>query len=291
MARRSREALSGPHSLTQDTVLSLYYREIAGTRPLTSREEVALAVKIRRGDEQALRQLVVANLRFVVSVASTYQHQGVPLVDLISEGNLGLIQAAHRFDETKNFRFISYAVWWIRQAILRVLAQRSRFTRLPLNRAGCVHQIGQAQRKLEQRLRRSPSIEEIAVELRLSRRVVEQMLQVTARQSSLDAVSGITGHDMHDRLASTTHEEAEDALCEASLSEHVSRALDVLTAREQDVIRRYFGMDRDAPSTLDEVGGQLGITRERVRQIKEKAIAKLQQSESVECLRTYLDQA
>ncbi len=271
-------------------VLSLYYREIAATRPLTSREETAFAVRIRGGDEQALRQLVVANLRFVVSVASTYRHQGVPLTDLISEGNLGLIQAARRFDERKNFRFISYAVWWIRQAILRVLAERSRFTRVPLNRAGCIHRIGQSQRRLEQRLRRSPSVDEIAQDVHLSSAVVEQMVRITARQSSLDAISDTNGHDLHDRLASTAHEDTENALCESSLSEHVARALSVLTAREQEVIRRYFGMDRDTPYTLDEVGGQLGITRERVRQIKEKALAKLQQSESAECLRAYLHQ-
>jgi RNA polymerase primary sigma factor len=285
-----RPSLSSPHAriLPRDASLARYLREIARNRPLTNKEEAELTIRIRKGDQDALNRLVVSNLRFVVSVCRSYEHQGLPLIDLINEGNIGLIHAARRFDETKNFRFISYAVWWIRQAILQSLAKHSRIMRLPLNRTGCIHQIGKAQRKLEQRLRRKPTVNEIADELDIKAHVVETMLHVSARHSSIDAAFEGAAHGLHDTLPSDGHHEMNEELLEASLCQEVNKALDVLTARERDVVKLYFGVGHDTPHTLEEIGSRLMITRERVRQVKERALSKLQQSPDIDCLRPYL---
>jgi len=259
--------------------LELYLKDISKTVALSAEEECKLAVLIKKGDKAALEKLIKANLRFVVSVARNYQNQGLPLGELISEGNLGLIQAAKRFDERRNFKFISYAVWWIRQSILRALADRSRITRVPLNRIGVIHKVGKTQSKLEQKFMRMPTMEEIAEELGLKENEVIAIQRIGNRYLSLDTpVQNDDTSEMIDLLHDEEQELPDTNLVELSMLQGVNKILDTLTEREKSVLKLYFGVEEDIPHTLDEIGRRLHLTRERVRQIKEKAIHRLQVS-------------
>jgi RNA polymerase primary sigma factor len=259
--------------------IGLYLRDIARYQPLSPREESEMAVRIRKGDRGALERLVKTNLRFVVSVARNYQHQGMALSDLINEGNLGLIKAAKRFDEKKNFKFISYAVWWIRQAILQSLADHSRILRIPVNRVSTIHQVGRASARLEQRFQRTPNAEEVAEALGLTKRDVERTLQIGTNHRSLDAPLAM---DSGDSLGMTIRDDRaelpDEYVSQVSLTREVDRLLDSLSEREQAVLRLYFGIGEDTNHTLDEIGSKLDITRERVRQIKEKSLQKLKRA-------------
>jgi len=276
--------------IPDETSLELYLKEISKNESLSAEEEARLAVHIKKGDKKALEKLIKANLRFVVSVARNYQNQGLPLGELISEGNLGLIQAAKRFDETRNFKFISYAVWWIRQAILRALADRSRITRVPLNRIGIIHKVGKTQSKLEQRFRRMPSLEEIAQELGLAESEVLEIQKIGNRYLSLDTpVQADDGSELIDLLHDENQEMPDSRLIEMSMQEGVNKILDTLNEREKRVLKLYFGVGEEMPHTLDEIGKRLHLTRERVRQIKEKAIHRLKNSYRSRCLRIFTD--
>jgi RNA polymerase primary sigma factor len=271
---------TSPHLFRIDEQsIGLYLRDIARYEPLSAREESEMAVRIRKGDRGALERLVKTNLRFVVSVARNYQHQGMALSDLINEGNLGLIKAAKRFDEKKNFKFISYAVWWIRQAILQSLADHSRILRIPVNRVSTIHQVGRTRARLEQHLKRAPNAEEVASELGLTKREVERTMQISSSHSSLDAP---VARDSSDNLGSLMRDDnaelPDDYVSQVSLTREVDRLLDRLDEREQSVLRLYFGIGEDTNHTLDEIGSRLDITRERVRQIKEKALQKLKRA-------------
>jgi RNA polymerase primary sigma factor len=259
----------------EDGSFGLYVREIGKSKSLSRDEEARLAGLIRSGDRHALELLVKANLRFVVSVCRNYQNQGLPLCDLINEGNLGLIRAARRFDERKNFKFISYAVWWIRQGILQALAEQSRIVKLPLNRVGTIHRVGRTQSKLEQRLGRPPNPSEIAGELQIGTEEVLESLKVGSRHLSLDAPvhDGENGRLMD--LLRNEGDSPDGDLLRVSLREEIARTLATLEERERDVIRLYFGIDEGIAHTLDEIGQRMGLTRERVRQIKERAIKRL----------------
>ncbi len=273
---------------SNDGVLDQYLREIA-RYPLIDREEEArLARRIRSGDDEALNDLVRANLRFVVSVAKKYQNQGVPLSDLINEGNLGLIRAAHKFDETKGIKFISYAVWWIRQAILQALAEQSRIVRVPLNRAGALHRIGRRSATLLQELGREPTVGEIAEGLDLSEDEVAAALSMSQAHLSLDAPM-TAGEDnrLLDYLPDQYAENPEGVAYDQALKATVEGALASLRERESKVLRLYFGLDDQEPMTLEEIGDLLGITRERVRQIKEKALARLRHASRARFLGTF----
>jgi RNA polymerase primary sigma factor len=259
-----------------DGSLERYLHEISRFSLIDREEEAALARRIRTGDSEALNDLVRANLRFVVSVAKKYQNQGVPLIDLINEGNVGLIRAAHKFDETKGIKFISYAVWWIRQAILQAMAEQSRIVRVPLNRAGALHRIGRRSAALRQELGREPTIEEIAEGMELSREEVAAALSMAQGHLSLDApVAGGEDTRMLDYLPDQFAENPEGAAYDTALRDTVEEVLCSLEAREAKVIRLYFGLDDQEPMTLEEIGDLLQITRERVRQIKEKALTRL----------------
>jgi RNA polymerase primary sigma factor len=249
---------------------------------------VCLAKLVKQGDQDALNKLVQANLRFVVSVAKQYQNQGLSLGDLINEGNLGLIKAAKRFDETKGFKFISYAVWWIRQAILQALAEQSRIVRLPLNRVGALHKIGKVSSDLEQNYGREPSAEEIAEELDMSPNEVTDTLKISSRHLSLDAPFQ-EGEDnrLLDVLEDEVQAPPDEDLFDEALQREISKALTTLTDREAEVIRLYFGIGRDKPMTLEQIGHKFGLTRERVRQIKEKAIRRLRHSSRSRALSPY----
>lgn len=273
-----------------ETSLELYLKEISRNQALPADEEARLAVRIRQGDKKALEKLIKANLRFVVSVARNYQNQGLPLAELISEGNLGLIQAAKRFDEKRNFKFISYAVWWIRQAILRALADRSRITRVPLNRIGVIHKVGRTQSKLEQKYRRLPTVEEIAQELSLSATEVTEIQKIGNRYLSLDSpVQSDDSSELIDLLQDESQEMPDTKLIELSVQEGVNKILDTLNDREKRVLQLYFGVGEETPHTLDEIGRRLHLTRERVRQIKERAIHRLKNSYRNYCLKVYTD--
>lgn len=276
--------------IPDETSLELYLKEISKNEALPAEEEARLAVKIRSGDKKALEKLIKANLRFVVSVARNYQNQGLPLGELISEGNLGLIQAAKRFDEKRNFKFISYAVWWIRQAILRALADRSRITRVPLNRIGIIHKVGRTQSKLEQKFRRMPTMEEIASELGLAEEEVIAIQKIGNRYLSLDTpVQSDDSSQLIDLLQDENQELPDSNLIEVSTQEGISKVLDTLNDREKKVLKLYFGVGEDTPHTLDEIGKQLHLTRERVRQIKEKAIHRLKNSYRNRYLKIFTD--
>lgn len=276
--------------IPDETSLELYLKDISKNEALSSEEEAKLAVRIKKGDKKALEKLIKANLRFVVSVARNYQNQGLPLGELISEGNLGLIQAAKRFDEKRNFKFISYAVWWIRQAILRALADRSRITRVPLNRIGIIHKVGRTQSKLEQKYRRQPTVEEIAKELGLSEEEVIEIQKIGNRYLSLDSpVQADDGSQLIDLLHDDSQELPDSHLIEMSVQEGVNRILDTLTEREKRVLQLYFGIGEETPHTLDEIGRRLHLTRERVRQIKEKAIHRLKNSYRSRSLKIFTD--
>ncbi len=272
-----------------DQSLEKYLQEIGEVDLLTTEEEIDLARRIRKGEQTALEKLTKANLRFVVSVAKQYQNQGLSLGDLINEGNLGLIKAAKRFDETRGFKFISYAVWWIRQSILQALAEQSRVVRLPLNRVGALNKIGKAYSNLEQTYEREPSPEEIADALDMTPFEVTDTLKMSGRHLSMDAPFN-QGED--NRLLDILHNDLEpqpdNSLMSESLKKEVDRALATLSPREAEVIRLYFGLNIEHPLTLEEIGEKFSLTRERVRQIKEKAIRRLRHTSRSKALRTYL---
>ena len=272
----------------EDQSLDKYLQEIGEVSLIDAKEEVRLAKLVKQGDQDALNKLVQANLRFVVSVAKQYQNQGLSLGDLINEGNLGLIKAAKRFDETKGFKFISYAVWWIRQAILQALAEQSRIVRLPLNRVGALHKIGKVSSDLEQNYGREPSAEEIASELDMSPTEVTDTLKISSRHLSLDAPFQ-EGEDnrLLDVLEDEVQAPPDEDLFDEALQKEIKKALTTLTDRESEVIRLYFGIGRDKPMTLEQIGHKFGLTRERVRQIKEKAIRRLRHSSRSRALSPY----
>lgn len=259
--------------------LGLYLRDIARHKALTPQEEAELAKRIRKGDKRAVEKLVKANLRFVVSVARNYQNQGMPLSDLINEGNLGLIRAAYRFDEKKNFKFISYAVWWIRQAILQGLADHSRIVKVPLNRVATIHKVGKARAKLEQKFRRLPNDNEVAHELGINEEEVSNTMKIGSRHSSLDApIKDEKSGSLIDVLTDQEQERPDENIVQMSIRDEIEKVLDILTERERTVIRMYFGIGHDTNYTLEEIGHHSGITRERVRQIKDAALRKLKRS-------------
>ncbi len=269
--------------------LDKYLQEIGKVDLITAEEEVELAQKIKAGDQRALEKLTKANLRFVVSVAKQYQNQGLTLPDLINEGNLGLIKAAQRFDETRGFKFISYAVWWIRQSILQALAEQSRIVRLPLNKIGSINKINKTFAHLEQAHERMPSAEEIAAELDMTVEDVKQSLKNSGRHVSMDAPL-IDGEDsnLYDVLRSGESPNPDKELLHESLRTEIERALETLTPREADVVRLYFGLAGQHSMTLEEIGETFDLTRERVRQIKEKAIRRLKHTSRSKILKTYL---
>ncbi len=269
--------------------LDKYLQEIGKVDLITADEEVELAQKIKAGDQRALEKLAKANLRFVVSVAKQYQNQGLTLPDLINEGNLGLIKAAQRFDETRGFKFISYAVWWIRQAILQALAEQSRIVRLPLNKIGSINKINKTFAFLEQANQRPPSAEEIAKELDMTIKDVKESMKNSGRHVSMDAPL-IEGEDsnLYDVLNSGESPNPDRSLLNESLRTEIERALETLTPREGDVIRLYFGLGDQHPMTLEEIGETFDLTRERVRQIKEKAVRRLKHTSRSKILKTYL---
>lgn len=274
----------------EDRSLDLYLREIGETPLISSGEEVELAKRIREGDQYALEKLTKANLRFVVSVAKQYQNQGLSLSDLINEGNIGLIKAAKRFDETRGFKFISYAVWWIRQAILQALAEQSRIVRLPLNRVGTLHKIGKISSTLEQEFGRVPSPNEIAKELELTEMEVSDTLKISNSHLSLDAPFSVSeDNSLIDVLEDEFQPAPDKALLEESLRIEIEKALDSLSAREAEVVNLYFGLNREKALTLEEIGARFNLTRERVRQIKEKAIRRLRHTSRSKSLRAYLN--
>lgn len=269
--------------------LDKYLQEIGKVELISAEEEVQLAQKIRQGDDDALERLTKANLRFVVSVSKQYQNQGLSLPDLINEGNLGLIKAAQRFDETRGFKFISYAVWWIRQSILQALAEQSRIVRLPLNKIGSINKINKAFSRLEQEFEREPTHEEIANLLEMSHSDVRESMRNSGRHMSMDAPL-VQGEDstMYDVLASNDNNRPDVGLMIESLRKEIERALSTLTPREADVVKLYFGLNGQHALTLEEIGEKFDLTRERVRQIKEKAIRRLKQTSRSKILKTYL---
>ncbi|SVA78386.1 uncharacterized protein METZ01_LOCUS131240 [marine metagenome] len=269
--------------------LDQYLQEISQYPLIDRAEEGRLAKLIRKGEEEALDKLVRSNLRFVVSVAKKYQSQGVPLSDLINEGNLGLIRAAHKFDETKGIKFISYAVWWIRQAILQALAEQSRIVRVPLNRAGALYRVGRQKSNLLQELGRDPTVEEIAEGLDVTREEVERTLAISQTHLSLDAPMqpGDEKGRLLDFLPDQFSPGPEDEAYEHALKATVEDALSSLKEREAKILRLYYGLDGQEPMTLEDIGSILGITRERVRQIKEKALVRLRHASRARFLETY----
>ncbi len=269
--------------------LDKYLQEIGKVDLITAEEEVELAQRIRAGDDRALEKLTKANLRFVVSVSKQYQNQGLTLPDLINEGNLGLIKAAKRFDETRGFKFISYAVWWIRQSILQALAEQSRVVRLPLNKIGSINKINKTYAFLEQVNQRPPSPDEIAKELDMSIEDVKESLKNSGRHLSMDAPLK-EGEDssLYDVLNFEESPNPDKELMHESLQTEIERALETLAPRDADVIRLYFGLNGNQPMTLEEIGETFGLTRERVRQIKEKGVRKLKHNSRSKILKTYL---
>ena len=269
--------------------LSKYLQEISRFEPLLPQREVELAIAVKNGDRRALKELTEANLRFVVSVAKDYQGQGLPLTDLINEGNLGLIKAAERFDETRGFKFISYAVWWIRQSILQALAEHSRIVRLPLNRVGTISKINKAAERLEQEFERSPRADELARQLEMKPNEVNDAQRISRRHHSLDTpFSDEDKNCLLDVIPDNATQEPDQELQMDSLQEEVSAALDTLKDREREVIKMYFGISHSYALTLNEIGEEFGLTRERVRQIKEKAIRRLRHRSRSRKLRQYL---
>ena len=268
--------------------LDKYLQEIGKEELITVEEEVELAQRIRKGDQEALEKLTKANLRFVVSVAKQYQNQGLSLPDLINEGNLGLIKAAEKFDETRGFKFISYAVWWIRQSILQALAEQSRIVRLPLNQVGSLNKINKAFGRFEQENERVPSPEELADMLDIPKEKVSDTLRVSGRHVSVDApLADGEDNNLLDVLVNADSPNADRGLINESLATEVDRALDTLTDREKDIIKYFFGIGC-SEMTLEEIGEKFGLTRERVRQIKEKAIRRLRHSSRSKLLKSYL---
>lgn len=270
--------------------LDKYLQEIGHEELLSVDEEVELAQKIKKGDRRALERLTRANLRFVVSVAKQYQNQGLSLPDLINEGNVGLIKAAEKFDETRGFKFISYAVWWIRQSILQAIAEQSRIVRLPLNQVGSVNKINRELNKFEQEHERRPSVDEIADRIDLPEDKIEEAMKINNRHVSMDAPF-VDGEDnsLLDVLADNDMPMADKALVQESLRKEIDRAIELLNDREQKVVRAFFGIG-SPEMTLEEIGEKYNLTRERVRQIKEKAIRRLRHNTKNKLLKTYLGQ-
>ena len=276
-------------STVDEGSLDQYLRDISVFPLITREREVELAKRIRQNDQEALDTLVRSNLRFVVSVAKKYQNQGVSLSDLINEGNLGLIRAAHKFDETKGIKFISYAVWWIRQAILQALAEQSRIVRVPLNRAGTLHRIGKRSASLLQELGREPTVQEISEGMDISEEEVAKTLSISQAHLSLDApLTPGEDNKLLDYLPDTTNPGPDDEIFEHALTESIESVLATLKEREARILRLYFGLEGQEPMTLEEIGSQLGITRERVRQLKEKALARLRHVSRARALESFL---
>ena len=282
--------ISNSFTNRESASLDKYLQEIGHEELLSVDEEVELAQKIKKGDRQALERLTRANLRFVVSVAKQYQNQGLSLPDLINEGNVGLIKAAEKFDETRGFKFISYAVWWIRQSILQAIAEQSRIVRLPLNQVGSVNKINRELNKFEQEHERRPSVDEIADRINLPEDKIEEAMKVNNRHVSMDAPF-VDGEDnsLLDVLADNNMPMADKALVQESLRKEIDRAIDLLNDREQKVVRAFFGIG-SPEMTLEEIGDKYNLTRERVRQIKEKAIRRLRHNTKNKLLKTYLGQ-
>ena len=273
----------------QQRMLDQYLQEIGKIELLEPEEEVELARRIKEGDQEALHKLTRANLRFVVSVAKKYQGQGLSLADLINEGNYGLIKAAQRFDETRGFKFISYAVWWIRQAILQALAEQSRVVRLPLNRIGTISKIRKASARLQQEFERKPYIEELADELEIDVKKVREAMQHTSRHLSMDApFNEEDDNSLLDVLPDEESDDPDNDMMDESVKIDIERALSMLHPREAEITRLYFGIGREHPLTLEEIGKRFDLTRERVRQIKEKALRKLRQRHRREDLQTHI---
>jgi len=269
--------------------LDKYLQEIGKVDLLTPQEEIDLAIRIRKGDTEAFEKLAKANLRFVVSVAKQYQNQGLLLGDLINEGNLGLIKASKRFDETRGFKFISYAVWWIRQSILQALAEQSRIVRLPLNRVGTLNKIGRAYRNLEQEYEREPNAAELATALDMDTNEVAETLKLSGKQVSMDApFTQGEENSLLDVIENDDLPSPDNSLMSESLKTEIGRALSSLSEREAEVIKLYFGLETESAHTLEEIGARFNLTRERVRQIKEKAIRRLRHASRSKVLRTYL---
>lgn len=269
--------------------LDKYLHDIGKVELITAEEEVELARKIKEGDEMALEKLTKANLRFVVSVAKQYQNQGLSLPDLINEGNLGLIKAAQRFDETRGFKFISYAVWWIRQSILQALAEQSRIVRLPLNKIGTINKINKAYAYLEQEYEREPRADEIASLLDITEAEVKDSLRNSSRHLSMDAsLTQDKDNNMYDVMKSEDSPTPDKGLLYESLKQEINRTISTLPQREADIIKLYFGLDSKHPMTLEEIGEKFDLTRERVRQIKEKAIRRLKNASKCKNLKAYL---
>jgi RNA polymerase primary sigma factor len=269
--------------------LDKYLQEIGKVDLIGPEEEVALARRIKEGDSEALAKLVRANLRFVVSVAKQYQNQGMSLPDLINEGNMGLMKAARRFDETRGFKFISYAVWWIRQSILQSLAEQTRIVRLPVNKIGSINRVNKAFARLEQEFEREPSSQEIAELLEMIPEDVKESLKTNHRTISMDApISNEDENNMYDVMQNTDAASPDKNLIKESLAWEIERALNTLSKREAKVLKLYFGLGMKHPYTLEEIGEELNLTRERVRQIKERAIRRIQYTTRCKILKTYL---
>ena len=271
--------------------LDKYLTEIGREDLINAEQEVELAIRIKQGDQQALAKMVRANLRFVVSVSKQYQNQGLSLPDLINEGNLGLIKAAKRFDETRGFKFISYAVWWIRQSILQSLAEQARIVRLPLNKIGNINKINRAYAQLEQVYEREPTVDELATELEMAEGDISQNIKNNRRHVSMDAPllgSEDDERNMYDTMSADSENNPEISLLNESLRREIERSLATLSERESDVIRLYFGLTGKHPMTLEEIGEEFDLTRERVRQIKEKAIRRLRHTSRSKLLMAYL---
>lgn len=270
--------------------LDKYLQDIGKEELITAEEEVELARRIKKGDHQALEKLTRANLRFVVSVAKQYQNQGLTLPDLINEGNLGLIKAAQKFDETRGFKFISYAVWWIRQSILQALAEQARIVRLPLNQVGSLNKINKAFSKLEQEYERPPSAEELAESLEVPEDKIKESMSVAGRHVSMDAplTTDDDGGTLMDVMANSDSPKADQTLMNESLQKEIERSLSTLTDKEREIIRLFFGIGMNHGLTLEEIGSKFNLTRERVRQIKEKAIRRLRHTSRNKLLKAYL---
>ena len=280
---KSRKISENEESLTK------YFGEIANIPLLNSQEEIELAKQIRKGNKKALTKLVKSNLRFVVRVALDYQNQGLPLADLINEGNIGLIKAAKRFDETKGFKFISYAVWWIRQSILQALAEHARVVRLPLNRVSVMGRIGRTHDSLEQIFEREPTIDEIAKSLEISSNEVKMIYRINNKQISLDEpITNTEGNTLLELTEDTKLTAPDEPITSRSLKEEIEKAFKSLSKRETEILKMYFGMDMDRPASLEEIGTKFRLTRERVRQIKEKAILRLRHQSRSKALKQYL---
>ena len=276
----------------RDTLsLDKYLHEIGKVELLSAEKEVELAKRIKKGDRNALEQLIKANLRFVVSVSKQYQNQGLSLPDLINEGNLGLIKAAERFDETRGFKFISYAVWWIRQSILQALAEQARIVRLPLNKIGSINKINKTFNKLEQEYQRDPTIDEVADMMESSAELVEESMNFSNVHVSMDApLRDEEVNNMYDVMLNEESPSPDSGLINNSLRKEIERSLATLGDREAEILRYYFGLNGISPHTLEEIGDEFGLTRERVRQIKEKAIKKLRNQYRNRLLKAYLGQ-